>query len=69
MQKMSSFPERVGPRILSLKNIDYFLIREYFSGRKNTTLYEQNFDGSAFVNFHCMQTSLETSIRIIFSDD
>ena len=29
-----AFPERVGPRILSLESIDYFGTSEYFSGRK-----------------------------------
>ena len=69
MRKMSSFSGRVGPRIISLKSMDDFLIREYFSGRKNTNLYEQTFDGSVFVNFHCMQMSLVTSMRVIFGDD
>ena len=34
MRKMSSFPERVGPRILSLESFDYFETSENFSGRK-----------------------------------
>ena len=29
-----AFPERVGPRILSLESIDYFGTSEYVSGRK-----------------------------------
>ena len=28
------FPERVGPRILSLESVDYFGTSEYFSGRE-----------------------------------
>ena len=39
--------------------MDYFIIREYFSGRN---LYEQTFDGSTSVNFQCMQLSLVTSM-------
>ena len=30
---------------------------------------KQTFDGSAFVNFHCMQMNLVTSMRVIFGDD
>jgi len=33
-----AFPERVGPRILSLESVDYFGTSEYFS---------ENFDGEA----------------------
>ena len=29
-----AFPERVGPRILSLESVDYFGTTDYFSGRK-----------------------------------
>ena len=29
-----AFPERVGPRILSLESVDYFRTSDYFSGRK-----------------------------------
>ena len=29
-----AFPERVGPRILSLKCVDYFGTTDHFSGRK-----------------------------------
>ena len=30
-----AFPERVGPRILSLESVDYFETIDYFSCRKN----------------------------------
>ena len=29
-----AFPERVGPRILSLESVDYFRTSDYLSGRK-----------------------------------
>ena len=29
-----AFPERVGPRILSLESVDYFETTDHFSGRK-----------------------------------
>ena len=29
-----AFPERVGPRILSLESVDYFGTTDHFSGRK-----------------------------------
>ena len=32
--KFRAFPERVGPRILSLESVDYFGTYEHFSGRK-----------------------------------
>ena len=38
-----AFPERVGPRILLLESVDYFGTSDYFSGRKNNNLNEQNF--------------------------
>ena len=40
-----AFPERVGPRILSLETVDYFGTTDPFSGRKKkkNNLYEQNF--------------------------
>ena len=33
-----AFPERVGPRILSLKSVDYFRTSDYFSGRRKRTI-------------------------------
>ena len=33
-KRRRDFPELVGPRILSLKGVDYFETNEYFSGRK-----------------------------------
>ena len=38
-----AFPERVGPRILSLESVDYFVTTDHFSGRKKNNLNEQNF--------------------------
>ena len=35
---ISSFSERVGPRIISLENVDYFGTINYFSGRKKRTI-------------------------------
>ena len=32
--RFRAFPERVGPRILSLESVDYFGTSEHFSGRK-----------------------------------
>ena len=37
-ERCRAFPERVGPRILSLESVDYFGTSEYFS---------ENFDGEA----------------------
>ena len=33
LMRFRAFPERVGPRILSLESVDYFGISEHFSGR------------------------------------
>ena len=33
-----AFPERVGPRILSLESVDYFGTTDHFSGRKKRTI-------------------------------
>ena len=39
-----AFPERVGPRILSLESVDYFGTTDHFSGRKKkNNLNQQNF--------------------------
>ena len=32
--RFRAFPERVGPRILSLESVDFFEISEQFSGRE-----------------------------------
>ena len=37
-----AFPERVGPRILSLESVDYFGTTDHFSGRNKNNLNEQN---------------------------
>ena len=29
-----AFPERVGPRILLVESVDYFITSEHFNGRK-----------------------------------
>ena len=66
-------PEQFRSRILSLEIVDYFGTNEYFIGRKQGNLNEQNSDGEAnwsgVVNFHCAQTSLVMSMRFIFGDD
>ena len=65
MQGCRTFRERVGPRILLLKRVDYFGTSECFT---------ENFDGEAIdwsgvVNFHCVKMSLVMSMRFIFGDD
>ena len=40
-----AFPERFGPRILSLESVDYFGTTDHFSGRNKKILNEQNFQG------------------------
>ena len=64
--RFRDFPERVGPRILSLENVDFFGTSEYFGGRKKSNLNKQKTNWSGVVNFHCMQMSLEMSMRFIF---
>ena len=32
--KFRAFPEQVGPRIISLEDVDYFGTSEHYSGRK-----------------------------------
>ena len=41
-----AFPERVGPRILSLESVDYFRTSDYFSGqnKEQSSVNEQNFE-------------------------
>ena len=43
--RFRAFPERVGPRILSLESVDFFETSEHFSGRENRN--QQNVDGEA----------------------
>ena len=39
-----AFPERVGPRILSLESVDYFGTTDHFSGQKKENNHnQQNF--------------------------
>ena len=33
LMRFRAFPERVGPRILSLESVDFFETSEHFSGR------------------------------------
>ena len=51
--KFRAFPERVGPRILSLESVNYFGTDEHFSGRKTKL----------------MQMSLVMGMSFIFGDD
>ena len=39
--RFRAFPERVGPRILSLESVDYFGTSEHFSGRKKKNKTKQ----------------------------
>ena len=59
--RFRTFPERVGPRILSLESVDHFTTSE-----QNSVVKKQGgilisktsmSNCSGFVNFHCMQTS------------
>ena len=34
LMRFRAFPERVGPRILSLESVDFFETSEHFSGRE-----------------------------------
>ena len=36
-----AFPERVGPRILSLESVDYFGTTDHFSGQKKENNHNQ----------------------------
>ena len=65
--RFRDFPERVGPRILSLERVDNFGRSELFSGRKKTLSAKA--DWSGVVNFYCMQMRLVISVRFIFDDD
>ena len=60
---MSSFPERVGPRILSLESVDYLGTSEYFSGREKEESLRANLRWWGVGNFHCMQMSLVMVMR------
>ena len=62
---MSSFPERVGPRILSLESVDYFGTSEYFSCREKEESLWAKLRCWGVGNFHCMQMSLVMVMRFI----
>ena len=66
---MSSFPERVGPRTLSLESVDYFGTSEYFSGREKEESLRANLRWWGVGNFHCMQMSLVMVMRFISGYD
>ena len=59
--RFRTFPERVGPRILSLESVDYFATSEQKSVVKKQgriLISKPSMSNcSGFVNFHCMQTS------------
>ena len=57
--RFRAFPERVGPRTLSLERVDNFGTSEQ--------LAKTNWSG--VVNFHRMQVNLLMSLRFIFDDD
>ena len=50
-KRCRAFPERLGPRILSLESVDYFGTSEHFGGRKKEeslwAKLQRNFDGEA----------------------
>ena len=61
--RFRTFPERVGPRILSLESVDYFATSEQKSvvekqGRILISKTSMS-NCSGFVNFHCMKMSKE----------
>ena len=66
---MSSFPERVGPRILSLESVDYFETSEYFSCREKEESLWAKLRWWGVGNFHCMQMSLVMVMRFISGYD
>ena len=66
---MSSFPERVGPRNLSLESVDYLGTSEYFSGREKEESLRANLRWWGVGNFHCMQMSLVMVMRFISGYD
>ena len=39
--RFRAFPERVGPRILSLESVDFFETSEHFSGREKENEEEE----------------------------
>ena len=59
--RFRTFPERVGPQILSLESVDYFGTTEQKSVVKKQgriLISKTSMDNcSGFVNFHCMQMS------------
>ena len=64
--RFRTFPELVGPRILSLESVDYFATSEQKSVVKKQgriLISKPSMSNcSGFVNFHCMQTSKKKSI-------
>ena len=64
-KRCRAFPERVGPRILSLESVDYFGTSEHFSGRKKKNFYEQHFSETSMVGLtgRVLQMSLVISMQ------
>ena len=64
--RFRTFPERVGPRILSLESVDYFETSEQKSvvKKQGRILISKTSmaNCSGVVNFHCMQMSKKKSI-------
>ena len=58
-----AFPERFGPRILSLESVDYFGTTGHFSGRKKI-LNEQNFKVYWKIRMHVVYNSKHCILRL-----
>ena len=59
--RFRAFPDRVGPRLLSLESVDYFGTSEQFSGRKKRRIFISKtliVRLTGLVKFHCIQMSL-----------
>ena len=66
--RLRAIPERVGPRILSLENVDYFGTSEHYSGRKKKkqkNVNQQNFDGEANWSFIVCKLVFSATIEMI----
>ena len=62
-----AFPERAGPRILSLESVDYFVTNDYFYGRKKNNLNDKT--SMVWLTGRVLQRSLALGMRFIFGAD
>ena len=67
--KFRAFLERVGPRILSLENVDYLGTSEHFSGGKKIRILISKISLVSVLFVLYMQMSRVMSVRLIFGDD